>query len=178
MHVYGDILPHKRPLTYTHTHTHTRARCQFSDFVNGIQISRLDSEVRVQNHIYLKSYSQIAWNRERCKMNETSFASAGLWLNFSPVSYSTHSYFTLQSVNVIFGLYYSVNTGVDSVYDIYEHQEYFLEVEAADAYIHIHIRSSNFNQQLLKKYWTRQHNLTLSTLPEWSTTLLVHNNRN
>ena len=91
----------------------------------GLSVSRLrewnsDFSPRFQSprtKSYLPGilYGQIAWNRERCKMIETSYASAGLGFNFSPVFFGTHSYFTLQSVNVIFSLYYSVNTGVDSV---------------------------------------------------------------
>jgi hypothetical protein len=63
-------------------------------------------------------------------MHETSYPSAGLGFDFSPVFFGTHSYFTLQTV-VIFSLYYSVNTGVNSVYNRFEYQEYFLGVEAA-----------------------------------------------
>ena len=67
-------------------------------------------------------------------MNETSYTSAGLGFNFSRVFFGTHSYFTLQPVNVIFSLYYGVNTGVDSVSNRSEYQEYFLGVEAAGVY--------------------------------------------
>ena len=67
-------------------------------------------------------------------MNETSYTSAGLGFNFSPVFFGTNSHFTLQSVNVSFSLYCSVNTGVDSVYNRSEYQEYFLGVEAAGVY--------------------------------------------
>ena len=60
-------------------------------------------------------YGQTAWNRARCKMIETSYSSAELGSNFCPVFFGTHSYFTLQSVNIIFSLYYSVNNRFDSV---------------------------------------------------------------
>lgn len=89
---------------------------------------------RTKSYLLEIVYGQIARNRERCKVNETSYPSAGLEFNFSPVFLSTHSYFALQSVNVIFSLYYSVNTGVDSVYNRSEYQEYFLGVEAAGVY--------------------------------------------
>ena len=67
------------------------------------------------------------------KLNETSYQSAGLEFTFFPVFFGTHSYFTPQSVNVIFSLYYSVNTGADSVSNRHKYEEYFLGVEAADA---------------------------------------------